>query len=65
MTRPKRVVQFKVFRGAFSKWETLFAQAAEFASSLGPDRVISISHSQDEVVAVWYWSDDEEPPRRR
>jgi hypothetical protein len=56
-------VRFKVFRGAFSKWETLFAQAAEFASGLGPDRLISISHSQDEVVAVWYWSDEEEPHR--
>ena len=63
MTRSKRVVRFKVFRGAFSKWETLFAQAAEFASGLGPDRLISISHSQDEVVAVWYWSDEEEPHR--
>ena len=63
MTHSKRVVRFKVFRGAFSKWETLFAQAAEFASGLGPDRLISISHSQDEVVAVWYWSDEEEPHR--
>lgn len=63
MTRSKRVVHFKVFRGGFSKWETLFAQAAEFASAIGPDRLISVSHSQDEVVAVWYWSDEEEPQR--
>lgn len=63
MTHSKRVVHFKVFRGAFTKWETLFAQAAEFASGLGPDRLISISHSEDEVVAVWYWSDEEEPHR--
>lgn len=63
MTRSQQVVRFKVFRGAFIKWETLFAQAAEFASGLGPDRLISISHSEDEVVAVWYWSDEKEPQR--
>jgi hypothetical protein len=40
--------------------KTVFAKAAEFANHIEPERLISISHSQDEVVAVWYWSDDVE-----
>ncbi len=51
--------KFEVFRGVLTTWETLFARACDFASSLGPDRVISISHSCDRldgVVTVWYWS---------
>jgi len=51
-------VQFQVFRGVWTSFEALFCEAAEFASSLGPERLISISHSEDEndgVVTVWYW----------
>ena len=51
--------QYRMFRGTLASWETLFAEAAEFASTLGPDRVISISHSEDAnegVVVVWYWT---------
>jgi hypothetical protein len=50
---------FKVFRGAFVTWDELFVQAAEFINQIGPERVISISHSADSndgVVAVWYWT---------
>lgn len=53
-------VEFETFRGTWATWETLFQNAARFASSLGPERLISISHSEDEndgVVTVWYWSD--------
>lgn len=60
MTNPRRTVRYRIFRGAFSKWETLFAEAADFANQIGAERLISISHSDDEVVAVWYWSDDVE-----
>lgn len=52
-------VAFRVFRGAWSSWETLFQEAAEFASSLPPAKLISISHSEDQndgVVTVWYWT---------
>lgn len=52
-------VQFEYFRGTLSSWDTLFRQAARFASKLGEDRVISISHScthADGVVTVWYWA---------
>ena len=39
-------------------WQSLFREAADFATEVGPDRVISISHSEDKadgVVTVWYW----------
>lgn len=53
-------VEYRVFRGVWTTFEALFQQAAEFASLLGPERLISISHSEDEddgVVTVWYWVD--------
>jgi hypothetical protein len=55
-----RAVKFEVFRGVLASWSELFGQAAEFATKLGPDRLITISHSEDKkdgVVAVWYWDD--------
>ena len=54
-------VRFEVFRGTLTSWHTLFSEAAAFASSVGRDRVISISHSEDQnegVVTVWYWAED-------
>ena len=53
-----RVVRFEMFRGVMATWPDLFQQAADFASTLGPDRLITISHSEDKedgVIAVWYW----------
>lgn len=50
-----------MFRGTFATWQELFAQAANFATEIGPERLINISHSADQgdgVVAVWYWADD-------
>ncbi len=55
-------VRFRVFRGAWATWEMLFEEAATFASQVGPRRLISIAHSEDQnegVVTVWYW--DAEP----
>jgi hypothetical protein len=49
---------YRVFRGTFASWEQLFEEAAAFATQVGPERLISISHSEDGndgVVAVWYW----------
>jgi len=51
------------FKGTLKSWEQLFGEAAEFASGIGPDRLISISHSADNdkgVVAVWYWDEGRE-----
>ena len=56
----KMKVQYKIFRGILSTWDNLFTEASEFASILGPDKVINISHSGDGgdgVVTVWYWSE--------
>ncbi|MGB0992922.1 MAG: hypothetical protein ACPG32_10700 [Akkermansiaceae bacterium] len=50
---------FRTFRGVWSSFDQLFAQAADFASAIGPERLISISHSEDKddgVVTVWYWT---------
>jgi hypothetical protein len=63
-------VDYKMFRGTITPWEELFRQAAEFASTLRPEELINISHSEDGndgVVAVWFWADvrerDEGGPR--
>ena len=53
-----RRVSFRIFRSHWQSWEELFDQAADFASTLGPGRLISISHSEDDnegVVTVWFW----------
>lgn len=54
-----RTVKVEVYKSHWSSWSTLFEQAARFASTLGPERLISIGHSADHsegVVTVWYWS---------
>jgi hypothetical protein len=54
------VAQF--FRSSFKTWEGMFEDAATFASTVPPDRLISISHSEDHskgVVVVWFWEDGE------
>jgi hypothetical protein len=57
----KNVVRYEIFRGVMASWPDLFAKASEFATELGPGRLISISHSEDQndgVIAVWYWEKD-------
>ncbi|HKI32617.1 MAG TPA: hypothetical protein VKA46_12195 [Gemmataceae bacterium] len=54
--------RFKMFRSSLTTWESLFAEAAEFVTELGPERLITVSHSSDNgegVVAVWYWESPE------
>lgn len=56
---PRHGVEFMVFRSSYISWEELFRQAADFATQIGPERVISISHSADRgdgVVTVWFRS---------
>ncbi|WP_145099985.1 hypothetical protein [Anatilimnocola aggregata] len=58
-------VQFKVFRSDWHSWEVLFQQAADFLTEIGPERTISVSHSQEGsvgVVSAWYWTD--QPPSK-
>jgi uncharacterized glyoxalase superfamily protein PhnB len=56
----QREVKFEEFRGIMATWTDLFSRAAQFASAIGRDRLIGISHSEDQqdgVIAVWYWSE--------
>jgi hypothetical protein len=51
--------RFKIFRSLSSPWPKIFAAAAAFATSLGPERLIGISHSHEQnlgLVTVWYWA---------
>jgi hypothetical protein len=51
-------VRYEVFRGTLTTWQALFDEAAAFATSVGRDRLIGISQSEDRsdgVVTVWYW----------
>jgi hypothetical protein len=59
-TEKRLSVNFRQFRGTFTSWDSLFSEAAEFASKIAPDRLISISHSADHsegIVTVWYWDE--------
>ena len=51
-------VCFQIFRSTVQPWEVMFGEAAKFASSVGLERLIGISHSHEGttgVVTVWYW----------
>ena len=51
-------VKFRTFRGRLQDWQSLFEEAALFASELAKERLINISHSEDQndgVVTIWYW----------
>jgi hypothetical protein len=58
---PCHKMEYQIFRaGSFSTWDELFADVARFATLIGKDRVLTISHSEDNndaVVTVWYWSE--------
>ena len=52
-------VRYQAFRGRLTTWDDLFGQAAAFATQIGRENVLSISHSEDDnegVVTVWYWT---------
>jgi len=53
---------YKYFRGTLASWDELFDQAAQFATEIGTEYVVGISHSADRgdgVVTVWYWTQAE------
>ena len=53
---------YRMFRGTLVTWQSLFTKAAQFVTEIGPERVLSISHSADQgdgVVTVWYWTTEE------
>ncbi len=56
---PHWTLAYRIFRGTLATWDDLFTRAAGFASEIGPERVVNISHSADHsdgVVTVWYWA---------
>jgi hypothetical protein len=66
---------FKHFASASESWESMFADAAAFATEVGPGRLIGISHSHgggndlwghggSGVVTVWYWEQVPQPSRQ-
>lgn len=53
-------VRYKFFKSAFKSWDAMHEEVAEFATKIGKERLISISHSEDHnegVITVWYWSE--------
>jgi hypothetical protein len=51
-------VQHRLFRSTIKSWEKLCREAAEFATTVGKDRLINISVAQGDtggVIFVWYW----------
>jgi hypothetical protein len=68
-------VTFRHFVSTSQSWDSMFSDAADFASEIGPDRLIGVSHSHggghetwgvggSGVVTVWYWEEVERPSAR-
>ena len=54
----KPALQFKFFLSATQSWQDMFVEARDFARTLDPRQLVSISHSCDKsqgVVTVWFW----------
>lgn len=62
---------YKQFASTTQSWEALFAEAADFMTNVGRDRLIGVSHSHgggsemwgmggSGIVTVWYWEPDGE-----
>lgn len=57
----RKKADFKIFRSTFATWDSLCNEAAGFASTLGPENLITLSHSEDQedgVIIVWFWTED-------
>ena len=55
---------YKIFRSHYETWDIMAQQVSEFLSTLGPGRVIGVSHSQESqlgVIIVWYWEVEQTP----
>ena len=51
-------VQVKIFSSTARSMGDICSDAADFASTIAPERLISISHTKEDTaiwVAVWYW----------
>jgi hypothetical protein len=48
----------RVFESMFTSWDNLCAEAGQFASEIGPEKLINISVAYSHttgVIVVWYW----------
>jgi len=49
---------FKIFKSLSEPWDAMSRQVADYLTELGPEKVISVSHSHEGhigVIIVWYW----------
>ena len=60
-------VKYRVFQSGVKSWEGLFSEAADFATQVGRDRLIGISHSEggrdigaNGVITIWYWDNEQD-----
>ena len=47
--------RFRIFPSVFKSWEETCETVAAFVDTVGPERLISVSHTADPAVVVWYW----------
>ena len=52
-------VTYQIFRSWWPRYEKMCDEAAQFASQIGPERLINITTEEGGAVTVWYWSDEE------
>jgi hypothetical protein len=55
----RRSLKFRIFNSSTSSWDTLCQSAADLADRVGPENLVSVSHSQEGmhgVIIVWYWT---------
>ncbi|MFN4258229.1 MAG: hypothetical protein ACK4RK_02970 [Gemmataceae bacterium] len=61
-------VLFRSFDSKMASREKLFKAASEFASKLGQENLINITHSEDRdniVITIWYWGEQDEVDERQ
>ena len=57
-------LQFRMFRSEGfldTQGDLVAAQAAEFATAIGPAKLFNVSHAMDghiHIITVWYWNID-------
>ena len=57
------VVTFRKFASIVTSWDKLFHEAADFASQVPRDELISIS-TQSGCITVWYWAENTDQGER-
>jgi hypothetical protein len=54
-------ITFKSFDSKLASREKLFKAAVDFANKVDPQKLITITHSEDRdniVITIWYWTDE-------